>query len=272
MVTFQKELDEDSFPPSSTPKTKSHDVAYMIINKDESCTAYTDLTGKFPLRSSRVNQYVLVGYYYDANCVIVEHLRNRTAGYITQAWNNLHQVFEQSGIAPNTYIMNNETSGEFMRSLKDKGLKYQLVPPNSHPRNLEEWDIQTWNKYFKAGLASVDPNFPLSEWDILIHQTNITLNLLHSSRLNPKMSTYTHIFGKFNFAASPLASSGTKIVTHITPEQRLTWELIGEAGWYVGPSINHYRYVQYYFPRTKIVRICDTVTFSPQQFLSPKST
>ena len=42
---FQSKLDEDSFLPSPTPNTKSHDVAYMIINKDELCTAYIDLTG-----------------------------------------------------------------------------------------------------------------------------------------------------------------------------------------------------------------------------------
>ena len=32
---FQKELDEDIFPPLPTPNTKSHDDAYIIINKDE---------------------------------------------------------------------------------------------------------------------------------------------------------------------------------------------------------------------------------------------
>ena len=45
--TLQSDIDEYGFPPSPTPNAKSHDVAYMIINKDEFCTAYTDLTGKF---------------------------------------------------------------------------------------------------------------------------------------------------------------------------------------------------------------------------------
>ena len=44
-VTFQKDLDEDSFPPLPTSNTKSHDISYIIINKDELCTTYTDLTG-----------------------------------------------------------------------------------------------------------------------------------------------------------------------------------------------------------------------------------
>ena len=65
-------------------------------------------------------------------------------------------------------------------------------------------------KNFKASLASVDPNFLLSEWDRLIHQPNIILNIIRSSRLNPNMSAYTHIFGEFNFAATPLAPPGKK--------------------------------------------------------------
>ena len=60
---FQSKLDKDILPPSPTPNTKSHDVAYMIINKDELCTAYTDLTGQIPFKSSRCNQYVMVEYH-----------------------------------------------------------------------------------------------------------------------------------------------------------------------------------------------------------------
>ena len=43
--TFQSELDEDSFPPSPNPNTKSHNFSYMIINKDELCTTYIGITG-----------------------------------------------------------------------------------------------------------------------------------------------------------------------------------------------------------------------------------
>ena len=36
-------------------------------------------------------------------------------------------------------------------------------------------------KNFKAGLATADPNFPLSAWDKLIPQANITLDLLQNA-------------------------------------------------------------------------------------------
>ena len=71
------------------------------------------------------------------------------------------------------------------------------------------------------------------------------------------------MFVEFNFNATPLAPPGTKIVTHIKSDKRRTWELNGESGWYVGSSMDHYRCVKCYFPRTRTTRDCDTVTFFP---------
>ena len=44
---LQQELDEDSFPNSPTPNLKTNDVGYMVIDRNELGTAYTDLTGRF---------------------------------------------------------------------------------------------------------------------------------------------------------------------------------------------------------------------------------
>ena len=104
----------------------------------------------------------------------------------------------------------------------------------------------------------------------MLQQANITLNLLRSSRVNPKLSAYSYIFGEFNFAATPLAPPGTKTVSHRKPNNRGTWELNGETGWYVGPSMQHYRCVKCYFPRTRTTRDCDTVTFFPTNIPFPQ--
>ena len=92
--------------------------------------------------------------------------------------------------------MDNEISNELIEALKDNNTTYQLVPPYTHRRNLAERAIQTYKNHFKAGLASVDPNFPLSEWDRLLEQANITLNLLRAARTNPKLSCiYLYLWG-----------------------------------------------------------------------------
>ena len=64
--------------------------------------------------------------------------------------------------------------------------------------------------HLKAGSATVDPNFSIYEWDKLLDQCDLTLNLLRASRLNPKLSAWTFLFGKFDYMRTLLAPPGTK--------------------------------------------------------------
>ena len=41
--------------------------------------AYTYLTGRSPYRSSRGNEYILVGYHFDGNTILAEPIKNRQA-------------------------------------------------------------------------------------------------------------------------------------------------------------------------------------------------
>ena len=45
--------------------------------------------------------------------------------------------------------------------MDDKELDYQLAPPHIHRHNLAERAITTFNEHFLAGLASIDPKFPM---------------------------------------------------------------------------------------------------------------
>ena len=70
--------------------------------------------------------------------------------------------------------------------------------------------------------------------------------------------------------ATLLAPPGAKVAAHAHPEKRGSWELNGEAGWHAGPSMQHCRCVQCYFPRTREMRNCDTVEFFPHDMPFPK--
>ena len=83
---------------------------------------------------------------------------------------------------PNTYVLDNEVSSTLIDAMAKENISYQLVPPHIHRTNLAERAIQTYKNNFKAGLATLDPDFPLSEWDRLIPQAKITINLLRASR------------------------------------------------------------------------------------------
>ena len=84
--------------------------------------------------------------------------------------------------------MDNEASTDIKTSLHTNNTQYQLVPPHIHLRNSAERAITKFKNHLLANLAGADPNFPVSEWDRLLPQIQITLNLLCNSRVNLALS------------------------------------------------------------------------------------
>ena len=267
---LQSSINDDAFPSSDTPNIKRNEVTYALFESSPTGLAYIDLTGRFPYRSARGNEYILVGYHYDANAILSTALKNRQAATITKAWTTLNDKFKHAGVTPTTCVIDNEASMHLKCALRDDDIKHQLVPPHCHRTNLAERAIQTFKQHFKTGLALCDPDFPLSQWDRLLPQAEMTLNMLRASRINPQLSAYAYLFGEFDFNVTPLAPPGTRVVAHIKPAVRGTWAPNGEDAWYIGPSMQHYRCVNCYFPHTKATRDVDTVMFFPSTVPFPK--
>ena len=80
-----KALDEDIFPASPNPNVTTNEVTYIVINRKKISIVYTDLTGRFPCKSSRGNEYVLVPYHYNDNHILGRAMKNRKAETITAA-------------------------------------------------------------------------------------------------------------------------------------------------------------------------------------------
>jgi hypothetical protein len=106
-------------------------------------------------------------------------------------------------------------------------------------------------------------------WDRLLPQAVITLNMLRTSRINPKLSESTHIYGQYDFNRAPMAPPGTRIIAHETPNRRRTWAPHGQDGWYIGTALEHYRCYTVYITKTRGERIVETVDFSPETFKLP---
>jgi hypothetical protein len=106
-------------------------------------------------------------------------------------------------------------------------------------------------------------------WDRIFPQAVITLNMLRTSRINPKLSAATHLFGQYDFNRSPIAPPGTRIIAHEKPGRRRTWAPHGEDGWYIGPALEHYRCYTVYITKTRSNRIVETVNFFPHKFKLP---
>jgi hypothetical protein len=81
-------------------------------------------------------------------------------------------------------------------------------------------------------------------WDRLMPQAILTLNMLRTSRINPKISVATHLNGQYEYNRAPMAPSappGTIIIAHETPNRRRTWAPQRQDGWYIGPALEHYQ-------------------------------
>ena len=92
---------------------------------------YTDLTGKFPVQSSLGNKYILIVYHYDANAIIAEPLKDRTAGEIAKAHERVYNYLPIRGLKPKFEILDNERSTELIRMMNKHNIQYQLVPPST---------------------------------------------------------------------------------------------------------------------------------------------
>ena len=79
--------------------------------------------------------------------------------------------------------MDNEASSDMKDSMTKHKISFQLAPPYTHHRNAAERSIRTFKNNFVAGFSTTDPNFPVSEWDRLLDQATITLNLLRHPEL-----------------------------------------------------------------------------------------
>ena len=266
---------QDFHPTADTNTPKTYNCFATITDLSDVSpkqTGFMDLTGKFPYSSSRGNNYFLVIYDYDSNAILVELLKNRQAETIVTAWKKAVKILERQGIQPKLFILDNEISADLKSAMELSQYIYQLVPPDNHRKNAAERAIQTWKNHFIAGIASLPGDFPMSEWDRLVLQGQITLLLLRSARTNPNLSSYAYLYGNFDFNKTPLAPPGIKVLIHNRPSSRRSWGFHGEEAFYVAPALQHYRCIECYVPKTRATRISDTVTFLPTTVPVPETS
>jgi hypothetical protein len=79
---------EDVTSPNTNLGTRTHLVYAVLVDQVQ---LYTDLTGKFPVRSSKGNSYVMVCYVYDFNYFKVVPMKYRSASEWVNAYDHIHQ-------------------------------------------------------------------------------------------------------------------------------------------------------------------------------------
>ena len=97
----------DFFPVSDAPNVESLEACASLVPFVATNTAYHDLTGRFPHRSSRGSEYLLIVYDHDSNSILQCPLKNKTAPEIKQGWMQIHDRLIRGGHPPKLYILDN---------------------------------------------------------------------------------------------------------------------------------------------------------------------
>jgi hypothetical protein len=158
---------EKQQPPDTDLGTKTHLVYAVIVDQGQ---LYTDLTGKFPVRSSKGNSYVMLCYIYDCNYIKVVPMKSMSASEWVKSYDSIHKELTVKGFKPKLQTLDNKASTALKNFFTVNNIAYQLVLPRCHRRNAAERAIRTFKEHFLAGLSSVDPSFPMQLWDRLLPQ------------------------------------------------------------------------------------------------------
>eukprot|EP00957_Ditylum_brightwellii_P204856 15341097-Ditylum_brightwellii.AAC.1 len=249
-----------------------YEYASIVIPLTPRLKAYIGLTGCFLHKSSRENEYLYILYDFDANAILYEPIPNRQAKTLVDAWTRIHKKVSQHGHPTKHYVLDNEISEEFKAALVKYSKTFELIPLNIHCHNAAEQASCTYKNHLLASLATCNPKFPVTEWNRLTPQATLTLNLLCTSRVNPKLSAHAYLFGNFNFSATPLVPPDTKVFVRNKPNNCGSWAYHGAEGWAICPSPKHYHCIRCFMPDTAAEVDADTVKLIPHVILVPSFT
>jgi hypothetical protein len=119
---------EDSTTTNTNSGTKTHLVYAVLVDQGQ---LYTDLTGKFPVRSSKGNSYVIVCYVFDCNYVKVVPVKSRSESEWVKAYDHIHQELTAKGFKPKLQTLDNEASTALKNFFTTNDVEYQLVTPTA---------------------------------------------------------------------------------------------------------------------------------------------
>ena len=57
-------------------------------------------------------------------------------------------------------------------------IEYNFISAGTHRANKAERAIRSWKNHFIAGISTVDPDFPMSQWPKFLLQAELTFNHL----------------------------------------------------------------------------------------------
>ena len=165
-------------------------------------------------------------------------MQNWTKEEMIRAYEKIINRMRMAGLGIKKHTLDNKASDALKQYIRKQEIQFELVPPGNHRRNQAERAIQTFKARFIAILAGVDDKFPLSLWCHLLEPTELTLNLLHQSKVVPKISAFAHVHSHHNYMNKLFSPLGCAIKAQFKPEDRRSWDTRSDAGFSLGHQCN----------------------------------
>jgi hypothetical protein len=119
--------------------TKTHLVYAVLVDQGQ---LYTNLTGNFPVLSSKGNSYFIVCYVYDCNYIKVILMKSLLASEWVKAYDTVHQELTVKGFKPELQTLDNEASAALKNFFTVNDINYQLLPPRCQRRGTRHPELQ----------------------------------------------------------------------------------------------------------------------------------
>ena len=113
--------------PSQEPAVRTNFVYTKVV--EVTGQIFTDQTGRFPVTSSKGNQYIMVLYDFDSNAILAEPMKNRSEREMVQVYTKMHTYLCRRGLKPRLQKLDNECPAGLKAFMADEDVTYQLALP-----------------------------------------------------------------------------------------------------------------------------------------------
>jgi hypothetical protein len=177
------------------------------------------------------NVCFLVMFYYKTNTITGASIASLDDVSIFNVYKLKFNKLTRKGYKPRLNVMDNQATKHIKKFHTKEECKLQLIEPHNHRVDAAKQAIQMFKDAFIAVLAT---NYQTP-------QVVNMLNMMRASCVDPTKSAYEILNGPYDWNRYPLAPLGCKAVIYKGGDKRGSWASQGVDGWYLDPSMDHYR-------------------------------
>jgi len=85
-------------------------VCFAVLVDQNNSTVYSNLAGRYPLRSYSGMDYIFVLHIYSMNAILIQPMKTRSDACIVDAFKDIYAYLATKGLTPKLQVLDNECS------------------------------------------------------------------------------------------------------------------------------------------------------------------